>query len=140
MLLCGPVSVNDNLCAQGGEPLLLQDMLVLGSWRCQRNSALWLDLSKLQIDLQGYGKSDKPRGDYNYNVFSEDVKTALEVLDLRDVIMAGLSMGGAIAMRCMGRHFGERVPKFALLGVAAPSNPRAVGCDSLRPSTAIVLI
>ena len=72
------------------------------------------------IDLRGYGKSDRPWGDYTYNVFADDVKRVLEALDLRDVTMAGFSMGGAIAMRYMGRHFGERVAKLALLGAAAP--------------------
>jgi pimeloyl-ACP methyl ester carboxylesterase len=44
----------------------------------------------------------------------------VEALDLRDITMAGFSMGGAITMRYMGRHFGERVSKVAFLGAAAP--------------------
>lgn len=72
------------------------------------------------IDLRGFGKSDKPWGDYNYDIFADDVKLVLEALDLRDVTMAGFSMGGAITMRYMGRHFGERVSKVAFLGAAAP--------------------
>lgn len=78
------------------------------------------------IDLRGFGKSDKPWGDYNYNVFADDVKKVLETLNLRDVTLAGFSMGGAITMHYMGRHFGERVSKIALLGAAAP-------CFTKRP-------
>lgn len=72
------------------------------------------------IDLRGYGQSDKPWGDYNYNVFADDVKKVLEALDLRDVTLAGFSMGGAVTIHYMARHAGDRVAKVALFGAAAP--------------------
>ena len=88
------------------------------------------------IDLRGFGKSDKPWGDYNYNVFADDVKRVLEVMDLRDVTMAGFSMGGAIAMRYMARHSGERVSKVALPAAAAPPSENGwantAPCSTMR--------
>lgn len=73
------------------------------------------------ITLRGFGKSSKPWGEYNYDVFADDVKKVLETLDLRDVTLAGHSMSGAIALHYMARHKGERVAKLALFGAAAPS-------------------
>lgn len=73
------------------------------------------------ITLRGYGKSSKPWGSYNYEVFADDVKRVIEALDLRDVTLAGHSMGGAIAMHYMARHAGARIAKLALFGAAAPS-------------------
>lgn len=73
------------------------------------------------ITLRGFGKSSKPWGEYTYDVFADDVKKVLEALDLRDVTLAGFSMGGAIALHYMACHKGERVSKLALFGAAAPS-------------------
>lgn len=72
------------------------------------------------IDLRGYGKSDKPWGDYNFDVFADDVNKVLETLNLRNVTLAGFSMGGAIAIHYMARYAGARVAKLALLGAAGP--------------------
>ncbi|GAB1542265.1 alpha/beta hydrolase [Scytonema sp. NUACC21] len=72
------------------------------------------------IDLRGYGKSDKPWGNYNYDVFADDIKKVLETLDLADVTLAGFSMGGAIAIRYMARYAGARVAKLVLFGAAGP--------------------
>lgn len=73
------------------------------------------------ITLRGFGKSSKPWGEYNYDVFADDIKKVLVALDLRDVTLAGHSMGGAIALHYIARHNSERVSKLALFGAAAPS-------------------
>lgn len=72
------------------------------------------------IDLRGYGKSDKPWGDYSFDVMADDVKQVLKALNLNDITLVGFSMGGAIAVRYMGRHQSERVAKLVLLGAATP--------------------
>jgi pimeloyl-ACP methyl ester carboxylesterase len=66
-------------------------------------------------------------GEYNYDVFADDIKKVLETLDLRDVTLAGHSMGGAISLHYMARHKGERVSKLALFGAAAPSFTKRAG-------------
>ena len=73
------------------------------------------------ITQRGFGKSSKPWGEYNYDIFADDLKKVLETLNLHDVTLAGHSMGGAIALHYMARHKGERVSKLALFGAAAPS-------------------
>ena len=73
------------------------------------------------ISLRGFGKSSKPWGEYNYDVFADDIKKVLETLNLHDITLAGHSMGGAISLHYMARHKGDRVSKLALFGAAAPS-------------------
>jgi len=78
------------------------------------------------ITLRGFGKSSGPWGDYNYDIFADDIKKVLEVLGLNEVTLAGHSMGGAISLHYMARHKNERVAKLALFGAAAP-------CFAKRP-------
>lgn len=79
------------------------------------------------ISQRGFGKSSKPWGEYNYDVFADDLKKVFEALDLRDVTLAGHSMGGAVSLHYMARHKGERVAKLALFGAAAPSFTKRSG-------------
>jgi pimeloyl-ACP methyl ester carboxylesterase len=73
------------------------------------------------ITMRGFGKSSKPWGDYNYDVFADDVEKVLHSLDLHDVTLAGHSMGGAIALHYMAKYKSKRVSKLALFGAATPS-------------------
>lgn len=84
------------------------------------------DCRCIGIDLRGFGDSDKPWDGYNYDTMSDDVKSVLDSLDLKAVTLVGFSMGGAISIRYMARHRGERVEKLVLAGAAAP-------CFTKRP-------
>jgi pimeloyl-ACP methyl ester carboxylesterase len=79
------------------------------------------------ITMRGFGKSDKPWGEYNYDIFAEDVHKVLEALDLRDVTLVGHSMGGAIALHYIATHKNERLFKLALVGAATPSFTKRTG-------------
>lgn len=48
------------------------------------------------ITLRGFGKSDKPYGKYNYDVYADDIKTVLDKLNIQNATLGGFSMGGAI--------------------------------------------
>ncbi len=72
------------------------------------------------IDMRGYGKSDKPWGEYNYDVFADDILKVLRHLNLYNVTLVGHSMGGAICINYCVRHHNERVSGMVLLGAAAP--------------------
>jgi non-heme chloroperoxidase len=52
---------------------------------------------------------------------ADDVKAVIDSLQLKEVTLAGFSMGGAIAIRYMARHGEHQVSKLALFGAAAPS-------------------
>ena len=73
------------------------------------------------ISMRGFGKSSKPWGEYTYDVFADDLHAVLQSLDLTDVTLVGFSMGGAIALRYMARHKGDRIANLVLCSAAAPS-------------------
>lgn len=73
------------------------------------------------IDQRGFGKSDKPVDGYNYDTLSDDLKSIVDQLDLKEFILLGHSTGGAIAIRYMARYKGYGVKKLILCGAAAPS-------------------
>ncbi|MFF7263179.1 alpha/beta fold hydrolase [Streptomyces sp. NPDC008159] len=59
-------------------------------------------------DLRGYGASPVVPGLTPLSVFAEDIAALLDDLGVRDVVLAGLSMGGQIAMEYY-RLFPDRV-------------------------------
>jgi len=72
------------------------------------------------ITLRGFGKSDKPYGDYDYGVHAMDIKKVFHKLQINDAVLGGFSMGGAIAIRYASLDDGAHVAKLALFGAAAP--------------------
>jgi non-heme chloroperoxidase len=73
------------------------------------------------ISMRGFGKSSKPWEEYTYDVFADDLKSALDSLNLSNVTLVGFSMGAAIALRYMARHGGDRIDNLVLCSAAAPS-------------------
>lgn len=73
------------------------------------------------IDLRGFGDSDKPIKGYSYDRLADDIRCVVKELNLQNFILAGHSVGGAIAIRYMARHNGYGVYKLALFAAAAPS-------------------
>jgi non-heme chloroperoxidase len=72
------------------------------------------------ITLRGFGKSDKPWGDYSYNTHVLDIKKVLCQLEIDNAVLGGFSMGGAIAIRYMSEYKSAHISKLALFGAAAP--------------------
>lgn len=58
----------------------------------------------LRYDLIGRGWSDRPRVDYNINLFVKQLKDLLDALDFKQVNLIGLSMGGPITASFISRH------------------------------------
>lgn len=73
------------------------------------------------ITLRGFGKSDKPYGKYDFDVFSDDIKVVLENLKIENAVLGGFSMGGAVVIHYVNKHNSAHVSKLALFGAAAPS-------------------
>ncbi|WP_291097707.1 alpha/beta fold hydrolase [Flavobacterium sp. UBA5153] len=86
----------------------------------QYNDLINNNFRVIGITLRGFGKSDKPYGAYDYDVHVSDIKTVLKKLDIKDAVLVGFSMGGAIAIRYMAANKGARVSKLVLAGAAAP--------------------
>jgi pimeloyl-ACP methyl ester carboxylesterase len=72
------------------------------------------------ITLRGFGKSDKPYGAYDYDVHVKDIKTVLNILEIKDAVLVGFSMGGSIAIRFVSGDKGIHISKLVLCGAAAP--------------------
>jgi non-heme chloroperoxidase len=73
------------------------------------------------ISLRGFGKSDRPYGKYDFDVFSDDIKVVLEKLKIENAVLGGFSMGGAVITHYMAKYNGAHISKLALFGAAAPS-------------------
>lgn len=73
------------------------------------------------ITLRGFGKSDKPYGKYNFDVFSDDIKVVLETLKIENAVLGGFSMGGAVVTHYVTKYNAAHVKKLALFAAAAPS-------------------
>jgi pimeloyl-ACP methyl ester carboxylesterase len=72
------------------------------------------------ITLRGFGKSDKPYREYNYDTHASDIKKVLTKLNIKDAVLGGFSMGGSIAIRFASEFNESRISKLALFGAAAP--------------------
>lgn len=73
------------------------------------------------ISLRGFGKSDRPYGKYDFDVFSDDIKAVFEKLKIQNAVLGGFSMGGAVVTHYMAKYNGAHVSKLALFAAAAPS-------------------
>src|SRR5258707_247778 len=56
------------------------------------------------LDYPGHGYSDIPQVRYDADFFADSVEGFLIVLDLRDVTLSGVSIGGAISLIIAGRR------------------------------------
>ena len=72
------------------------------------------------LDLRGYGESDKPYEGNDYDTWADDVGKIMRDRSLRNVTLAGFSMGGAIAMHYVATRNDPKVTKLALLAAAGP--------------------
>ncbi|MCX6219374.1 MAG: alpha/beta hydrolase [Bacteroidia bacterium] len=87
----------------------------------QYNDLINKNFRVIGITLRGFGKSDKPFGEYNYDVHAADIKKVLRKLDVKDAVLVGFSMGGAISVRYLSKYKGAHISKLVLAGAAVPS-------------------
>jgi non-heme chloroperoxidase len=73
------------------------------------------------ITLRGFGKSDKPYGRYDFDVFSDDIKVVLGKLKIENAVLGGFSMGGAVVIHYVTKYNAAHISKLALFAAAAPS-------------------
>jgi pimeloyl-ACP methyl ester carboxylesterase len=105
-----------------GRPIVLIHGWLLSDemYEYQYNDLIKNKFRVIGITLRGFGKSDKPYGNYNYDVHALDIKRVLDILEINDAVLVGFSMGGAIAVRYLSIYSGAHVSKLVLAGAAVP--------------------
>ncbi|MBB4086995.1 3-oxoadipate enol-lactonase [Sphingomonas carotinifaciens] len=78
----------------------------------------------LRIDTRGAGGSDAPEGDYSLSMLADDVVAILDDVGVERAAVAGVSLGGMVAMQLALDH-PARVSALALICTSATMDPAA---------------
>jgi pimeloyl-ACP methyl ester carboxylesterase len=90
------------------------------SWEKQVPVLLDAGYRVITYDRRGFGKSSQPTTGYNYDTFAEDLHELLNQLKLRDVVLAGFSMGGGEVARYLGKYGSKGVSKAVIIAGVPP--------------------
>ena len=82
------------------------------------------------LDYPGHGYSDIPKARYDADFFAGSVESFLNVLDLRDVTLSGVSIGGAISLILAGRR-NPRVARVVAINPYDYAKGRGIARSSL---------
>ena len=87
-------------CGQGDTTLLFIHGWGINKsyWKAQLD-AFCPQYQVVAIDLPGFGQSGKDRTDWTFDQYAGDVKTLMDQLDLKKVILVGHSMSGDLILR-----------------------------------------
>jgi pimeloyl-ACP methyl ester carboxylesterase len=89
-------------------------------WEGQIHALTAAGFRCIAYDRRGFGESDRPASGYDYDTFAADLHALLTTLDLKNVILAGFSMGGGEVARYLGTYGSERIAKAMFLGAVPP--------------------
>ncbi|QFP76932.1 alpha/beta fold hydrolase [Deinococcus sp. AJ005] len=105
-----------------GQPVVLIHGYPLNghSWERQETALLAAGYRVITYDRRGFGQSSQPSAGYDYDTFTADLNTLLEYLDLKNVVLAGFSMGTGEVTRYLGKYGSARVAKAVLIGSIPP--------------------
>ncbi len=78
----------------------------------------------ITMDIRGFGLSQSTYDGYDYNQLAKDLYNVIQTLNLSNIILAGFSMGGAIAVRYMSIYKEYAVSKLVLMAATVPSLTR----------------
>jgi pimeloyl-ACP methyl ester carboxylesterase len=117
-----------------GQPVVLIHGFPLSgrSWEKQVLALLAAGYRVITYDRRGFGRSSQPSSGYDFDTFAADLDALLTQLDLRDVVLAGMSMGGGEVARYLGTYGSGRVSKAAIISglppflLKTPDNPEGV--------------
>jgi non-heme chloroperoxidase len=129
-----------------GQPVVLIHGYPLNgsSWEHQERALLAAGYRVIRYDRRGFGRSSQPTVGYDYDTFAGDLNTLIERLDLRDLVLAGFSMGTGEVTRYLGRYGSGRVVKAVLIGAITPfllnrdDNPEGVEQQVFEDMKAII--
>jgi non-heme chloroperoxidase len=104
-----------------GRPIVFLAAWALPSamWDYQMTALVEDGFRCVAYDRRGHGRSSQPGGGYDYDTLADDLAAVLDVLDLRDVTLVGMSMAGGEITRYLTRHGQARVARVVYVGTAA---------------------
>lgn len=94
------------------------------SWEYQYHALVKAGYRAIGITLRGFGQSDKPFGKYDYDQFADDIKSVLDQMDIKDAVIGGHSMGGAIVLHYVAKYNGAHIKELGLFSAAAPRHTK----------------
>jgi non-heme chloroperoxidase len=105
-----------------GRPVVLIHGYPLDGHSWEKQLPALLDAGKRVItyDRRGFGRSSHPTAGYDYDTFTADLKALVDMLDLREAVLAGFSMGTGEVTRYLGTYGTDRVTRAALFGPLQP--------------------
>jgi pimeloyl-ACP methyl ester carboxylesterase len=123
--------------AGSGRPLVLLHAFPLSStmWLEQRDG-LASECRVITPDQRGFGGSALGDDPPSLDAAADDVAELLDRLELTDVVLGGLSMGGYVAMALLRRH-PERIAALILADTKASADPDAAKANRERIAAAV---
>lgn len=106
-----------------GRPIVLVSTWAMssGMWENQVPFLTQHGLRCITYDRRGTRRSDLPSDGYDFDTLADDLAALIDHLGLRDVTLAGHSMGGGEVTRYLARHGSEgRVAKAILASAITP--------------------
>jgi non-heme chloroperoxidase len=105
-----------------GQPVVLIHGYPLNarSWERQYSALLDAGYRVIAYDRRGFGQSSQPTIGYDYDTFASDLSTLIDRLRLKDVVLAGFSMGAGEVTRYLSTYGSGCVSKAALLSPIPP--------------------
>lgn len=106
-----------------GRPVLLIHGWPLngGTWEKQSAALLAAGFRVITYDRRGFGRSSAAATGYNYDTLAADAWKLIEHLDLRDLAVAGFSMGGGEVARLAGKHNDGRISRLVFVSAITPA-------------------
>ena len=116
-----PITIHYEDVGSGQPVVLIHGFPLSGrSWEKQTFALLDAGYRVITYDRRGFGQSSQPSTGYHYDTFAADLDRLMTELDLREVVLAGFSMGGGEVARYLGTYGSERVSRAVLLGAVPP--------------------
>src|SRR2546430_1643619 len=110
----------------GAPVVLVHGYLTDGrSWEKQEAALLTAGYRVISYDRRGGGASSRPAVGYDYATLAADLNMLLEVLDVRDAVLAGCCSGTGEVTRYLGTYGHRRAPAPGLPAPLPPLLPRS---------------
>jgi non-heme chloroperoxidase len=107
--------------AQAGHVLFVAPWALHSDWFEYQMTALAdAGLRCAAYDRRGHGRSDEPGRGYDFATLSDDLKTVIDRLGLRDVTLVGHSMGAGEVVRYLARYRERNVRRVVLIAPISP--------------------